>query len=358
MEFSGASIGVVGALRAFPLRSAARRVEEGRGRLHRGLPRGTTMAVFCRSLLSRLDPAAIESRVEQARASVGSVRSENGLMRLMGLLPKPAAGGMARQALLDQSGLGSKTLDLLVLFDAFEHDAEPFSFRDLILARKYAGLEKSGAAWHDIAKSLHGVGPVGSLTALTLQASGDRIVAEDAFSLAELDGQRLLPLDDQADAAEDYFVHAETAEQAGLFAEAAVLYGHCAAVDPSDATAPFNQGNCLRELGDLNTAQLAYATSLKRDPAFVESWFNCAGVLRQLGRPEAARRHLQRAIAIDALYADAIYNLAALDYEMGNFDEAVTGWRRYLELDESSDWARRARAGITLVSQMSRSQAG
>lgn len=78
MEFSGASIGVVGALRAFPLRSAARRIEEGRGRLHRGLPRGTTMAVFCRSLLSRLDPAAIESRVEQARASVGSVRSEMG----------------------------------------------------------------------------------------------------------------------------------------------------------------------------------------------------------------------------------------------------------------------------------------
>jgi tetratricopeptide (TPR) repeat protein len=81
-------------------------------------------------------------------------------------------------------------------------------------------------------------------------------------------------------------------------------------------------------------------------------------VLRQLGRPEAARAHLQRAVAVDPAYADAIYNLAALDYEMGNLDEAVAGWRRYLELDDSSDWARRARSGITLVSQMPRSQAG
>jgi tetratricopeptide (TPR) repeat protein len=171
---------------------------------------------------------------------------------------------------------------------------------------------------------------VGSLTALSLQSSGDRIVAEYAFSLAELDGQRLLPLDEQADAAEDYFTHAEISEQAGLFVEAAALYAHCAAVDTSDATAPFNQGNCLRE----------------------------ADVLRQLGRPEAARAHLQRAVAVDPAYADAIYNLAALDYEMGNLDEAVAGWRRYLELDDSSDWARRARSGITLVSQMPRSQAG
>lgn len=358
MDFSGASIGIVGALRAFPLRTAARRIAEGGGRLHRGLPRGTTVAVFTRSLLKRLDVSAIEARVDRARADVGAVRSENGLMRRMGLLAKPAPGVTTRQSLLDQSGLSPRTLDLLALFDAFEHDSELFSFRDLILAKKYAGLERSGATWYDIARSLHGVGPVGSLTALTLQAIGDRIMAEDAFSRAELDGQRLLPLEEEPDAAEDYFTHAEAAEAAGMFAEAAVLYGHCAAVDPSDATAPFNQGNCLREGGDLQGAQIAYATSLKRDPTFVESWFNCADVLRQLGRQDAARLHLQRAVAIDPAYADALYNLAALDYETGQYEEAVGGWRRYLELDNDSDWAKRARAGIAVVAQRARSQAG
>lgn len=358
MEFSGASIGVVGALKAFPLRTAAFHFAKNGGRMHRGLPRGTTIGVFCHSLLSRQNTAVIEGRVAAARDTIDSLRSEGGLMRLMGLLNPAAPGVMTRQSLLDQSGLGTETLDLLALFDAFEHDIEPFSFRDLILAKKYSGLARSGAGWHDIARSLHVVGPVGSLTALTLQASGDKILSEDAFSLSELNGQRLLPLDDQADAAEDYFSHAEDAEEAGLYAEAAVLYAHCAAVDPSDATAPFNQGNCLRETGDLAGAQRAYAVCLKRDPAFVESWFNCAGVLRDQGRPEAARRHLHQAIVIDPSYADAIYNLAALEFDLGNPAEAASGWRRYLELDGSSEWARRARAGLTLVSQMSRSQAG
>jgi tetratricopeptide (TPR) repeat protein len=352
MDMSGTSIGVVGALRAFPLRAAARRLADRGARVHRGLPRGTTLAVFCPSLLSRLGPHQIETRVADARVGIARLLGENGLMDLMGLRAAPAPGTLSRQSLLDQSGLSEIALDMLALFDAFEHEAEPYSFRDLILAKKYSGLIASGAGWHDIAKSVHAVGPVGSLTALTLEARGEKILALDDHSLAELDGQRLLPLSEQPDEAEDYFSHAEAAERAGLLADAATLYAHCAALDASDATAPFNQGNCLRELDELEAALLAYATSLKRDPAFVESWFNCGGVLRDLGRLGTARVHLARAIAIDPTYADAVYNLAALDYDTGDLDAAAAGWRRYLELDDSSDWARRARAGITLVAQM------
>ena len=79
------------------------------------------------------------------------------------------------------------------LFDAFEHHAEPFSFRDVILAKKYAGLVAGGASWSAIARSVHQIGPVGSLTALTLHSAGaEKILARDAQSLTELDGQRLL----------------------------------------------------------------------------------------------------------------------------------------------------------------------
>ena len=42
MHASGESYGVVGALRAFPLRLAARRVQALGGRLHRSVTRGTT----------------------------------------------------------------------------------------------------------------------------------------------------------------------------------------------------------------------------------------------------------------------------------------------------------------------------
>jgi len=353
MDLGGTSIGVVGALRAFPLRSAARRIADRGGRLHRGLQRGTSIAVFCRSLLTRLSATEIAERVDGARGAGVTLRSETGFLQLLADAPPPASG-LARQSLLDQSGLAPGSFDLLALFDAFERDCEPFSFRDLILSRKYAGLLATGASWHEIVLSLHGAGPVSALTALSLEARGEKILALDAHSLAELDGQRLLPLGTEEAVVEDYFSHAEAAEDAGLFVEASTLYAHCAALDPGDATSPFNEGNCRREVGDLGGALLAYARSIKRDALLIEAWTNAAGVLRALGRIAAAREHLHRAIAIDPDYADAIYNLAALEYDAGDIDAAAALWRRYLELDDTSDWARRARAGLVLAAQMRR----
>ncbi|GLQ54775.1 tetratricopeptide repeat protein [Devosia nitrariae] len=352
MRKSGESYGVVGALSAFPLRLAARHVQRLGGRLHRTVTRGTTVAVFGRTLLARQDEAEIERRVAAARAGRTRLLSENEFLREVGSLPAPAPANIGRQSLLDQSGLAAETLDLLTLFDAFENHVEPYSFRDAILARKYMGLVAGGASWSAIARSVHQIGPVGSLTALTLQAGGDKILARDAHSFTELDGQRLLALEEPTDEAEDYFIHAEIAEAAELFGDAARLYEHCAALDQTDATAPFNLGNCLRHTNELEAAAHAYVTALKRDPLFVEAWFNFGGLLRDMGRTEAARDHLRKAVEIDPGYADAIYNLAALEYDTGNLAAARDWWQRYLELDGTSEWARRARAGIGLVHRL------
>lgn len=355
MTAHGESYGVIGALKALPLRLAARRVDAMGGRLHRSLMRGTTVAVFGRNLLLRSDAATIEAKVAAAREAGVRLLSENGLLRAMSTLPALPPATISRDAVLDQSRLDASVFDLLALFDAFEHHAEPFSFRDVILARKYAGLLASGADWHAIARAVHSIGPVGSLTALTLDVAGpDRIVVRDAQSRAELNGQRLLPLEDPVEDAEDYFGHAEVAEEAELFAEAARLYAHCVAIDPTDATAAFNLGNCLRRLGDLDAALEAYATALKRDPLFVEAWFNQGGVLREMGRIAAARQHLETAVRIDPTYADAAYNLGALEYEAGDLRAARQYWLRYLEHDSTSDWARRARAGVGLADRLAR----
>lgn len=357
MQLSGESFGVVGALRAFPLRLAVRRVEGLGGRLHRSVTRGTTTVVFGRALLSTSNQLEIEQRVDRARPR--RLLSENGFLRALGTLPPVAASNLLRQSILDQSGLSEAVLDLLALFDGFEHDREPFSFRDLILARKYAGLVAGGASWSAIARSVHQIGPVGSLTALTLHAQGSqKIFARDAQSVSELDGQRLLPMPDVDAEAEDYFGLAETAEAAELFAEAATLYAHCSAIDPADATSAFNLGNCLRTIGALDEAANAYATALKRDPLFAEAWFNYGGLLRDLGKTDAARHHLARAIELDGDYADAIYNLGALEYDVGQLAAARAWWRRYLQLDATSDWARRARAGIAVADQQLRKTAG
>ncbi|MDR3473509.1 MAG: tetratricopeptide repeat protein [Devosia sp.] len=348
MRISGATIGIEGALAAFPRRLAAREVSRQGGQLRRGMTRRTGMVVFGRGLLTHVDDTTIETRRRTVLAAGATPLSENGFLRLLGSRESPANAGLSRQALLDQSGLAAETFDLLALFDAFEADTEPFAFRDLILARKYAGLVAGGAGWGAIVRSVHRSGPVASLTALSLHTEGEgAIYARHGARLAELDGQHLLPLDEPDDAAaEEFFEAAEEAEGDRRFADAAAFYGRCLALDPGDSVAAYNRANCQRELGEIDAAAHGYAQAIKLDPDFVEAWFNYAGLLKTRGQIEAARTHLERAVAIDPDYGDAVYNLATLEYSTGDLGAARRWWSRYLELDQSSEWARLARRGI------------
>ncbi|MER8883592.1 tetratricopeptide repeat protein [Mesorhizobium sp. M0074] len=360
---AGTVFGIVGALAAFPLRLAAREVERQHGELRRGVTRRTTHVVLGRMLLARADDAEIERRVVTERAAGRKLVSENGFLRLLGLMKAPEASALSRQSLIDQSRLTGEDLDLLSLFDAFEHDCEPYSFRDLILARKYAGLVAGGASWGAIARSVHRSGPVASLTAKSL-AVGSQHGRADAIYLeggqSELDGQLLFDLGTQDDdTLEELFADAEAAEGAEDHEQAAALYRRCLAIDPSDAIAAFNRANCLRAAGHAAEAAHDYARAIKLDPGFVEAWFNLAGLMSEEGRVASARRHLLKAIALDPNYADAVFNLARLEFDAGNLAEARRRWVRYLELDPNSEWARTAAKGIQFVDlQLARMSAG
>jgi tetratricopeptide (TPR) repeat protein len=349
----GASFGLIGAHSAFPRRHLARAVEAAGGRLQRGTSRRTTHAVFGRTLLHRRDGSKIAVTAAAERAAGRRLLSENGLLRGLGLLPAEAAQ-LSRSTLVEQSGLSADDLDLLALFDAFEHDAEPFSFRDLILARKYAGLIAGGAGWCAIARSVHraacGGGSPASLTARSLQVGGGRVIhARIGDRLSELDGQLLLDLGPEPEDADALFAAAEAAEEAGDHARAAALYARCLALDPGDAIAAFNRANCLAAAGLAAEAEADYSRALRRDPAFVEAWFNLACLLAGQGRTDAARRHLERAVAVDPDYADAVYNLAAHAFDAGDLAAARRWWARYLELDPGSDWGRTAARGLKLI---------
>ncbi|KAB2866428.1 MAG: O-linked GlcNAc transferase, partial [Bauldia sp.] len=240
---AGASYGLLGALAAFPRRLARREVECQGGVLRRGLTRRTTHAVFGRRLLERLPDEAIAAHFDAAVAAGAVPLSENGFRRALGLLPGAAAGSLSRQALLDQSGLAPRSFDLLALFDAFEHDAEPFSFRDAVLAKSYARLAAAGAGWGAIARSAHRAGKVTSLTALALHAGeDDAIYRRHGEALTEIDGQHLLPLAADDDDADELFEAAEAAEAAGEPARAAALYARYLGREPTDAVAAFKEG--------------------------------------------------------------------------------------------------------------------
>lgn len=359
MRKPDSTVGIVGGLSAFPRRLAAKAVAGKGWRLRRGVTRHTSRMVLGRTLLDKFTDAEIEQRIATLRESGATLISENGFLRWLGLLSAPDQSNLSRQSLLDQSKIDGRMFDLLALFDAFEHDAEPFSFRDLILSRKYAGLLAGGATWGAIARSVHRSGPVASLTAMSLHPGGPkRIHALFGDDRAELDGQRLLALAPIEDESEEYFSLAEAAEAAGLYAEAAVLYGHCLSIDPNDSVAAYNRANCLKAANDNSEAANAYMQAIKRDPDFVEAWFNYAGLLREEGKIAIARQHLETAIDIDPDYADAIYNLATLEYDAGNLGEARRWWVRYLELDQDSDWAKTASRGIAYADLHSRKSAG
>jgi tetratricopeptide (TPR) repeat protein len=351
MTVSGQTFGIVGALAAFPRRLAAREVERQHGHLRRGVTRRTSHLVFGRGLLTKASEAEIEARFDTETGHGRCFLSENGFLRMLGLMASPAASALTRQALIDQSRLSARNFDFLSLFDAFEHAAEPYSFRDLILARKYAGLIASGATWCAIARSVCRSRSVASLTALSLHHEGsDTIYVRDAKGLSELDGQLLFDLEVPDDAElEELFSLAEAAEEDGLYDEAAAAYQRCLAIDPTDSVAAFNRANCLKAGGRQLEAAHEYARAIKLDPTFVEAWFNLAGLMSDRGRNDAARRHLQTAIELDGDYADAIFNLAKLEFDAGNLSEARRRWARYLELDNDSEWARTAARGVQFV---------
>lgn len=352
ISVAGRTFGIVGALAAFPRRLVAREVERRHGRLRSGVTRQTTHVVFGRKLLERDGEARIKARVDLERQAGRQLISENGFLRLLGLVQAPATASLSRRSLLDQSGLAEPEFALLSLFDAFEHDHEPYSFHDLILAKKYGELISGGASWSAIARSVHrSSGPVTSLTSLSLEADGrDGIYARLGERLSELDGQLLLPMERADDAEQEaLFELAEAAEAEGQYEEAATLYGKCLALDPGDSVAAFNRANCLRALGQEEDAQRAYLLALKIDPDFVEAWFNLADLSKGMGQTDSARKYLLQAIALDGLYADAVYNLAALEFESGRLAEARGWWRRYLELDGNSEWARNAAKGVHFI---------
>lgn len=349
---AGTTFGILGPLAAFPQRLAAREIARKDGVLRRAIGRRTSHVIVGRRFLAKADDAAIERRIESARQAGKALISENGLLRRLGLMREAESPAMPRRSLLDQSGLGGHDFDLLALFDAFEHDREPFSFRDLILARKYAGLIAAGATWGTVARSVHrSPDPVAALTAVSLHAGRpDAVYARRGDALSELDGQMLLPIDDPGgDQLEDLFAAAEEAEDEGRFEEAAALYRRCLVIDPLDSTAAFNCATCLYTAGRTAEAKAEYLRTIKLDPGFVEAWFNFACMLSGNGETDAARRYFVTAIGLDPDYADAVYNLATLEFDAGRLAEARRWWTRYLELDRTSDWARNARRGIRYI---------
>jgi tetratricopeptide (TPR) repeat protein len=116
--------------------------------------------------------------------------------------------------------------------------------------------------------------------------------------------------------------------------------------DPTDASAPFNLGNLLREFSRNAEAEAAFRAATRADPTFAEAWYNLSDLLDQQGRSEAAIECLRTALEVEPDFADAIFNLALLLQRRNEYAKAANYWRRYLANDCQSEWAARARRSL------------
>jgi tetratricopeptide (TPR) repeat protein len=223
-----------------------------------------------------------------------------------------------------------------------------FSFQDLVLLRTAAGLQAARIPSRRVSEALDRLRrelPRGrSLSELRIVAEADRIVVHDDgaawnplsgqyhldFTVAEL-GERVARLAPRSAAvadAEHPSLDASGWYEAGLEleayapAEARAAYERALKLDPRHADAHVNLGRILHQDGDPRGAEAHYRDALGLGPHATAA-YDLGVVLEDLGRGEEAAREYERAIEWNPDLADAHYNLARLLESRGDTQAAI-----------------------------------
>ncbi len=360
MSFNRKTITLIGRLGEMTQRAAAEAVAAKGGRVSRGVTRRTRIAVVGHGAYTLMDSGVLETRIEHAQGVGARCISENTFLRKLGKGPalEPIERAITPDLMARQTGLDEGTIATLMLFDVFDTDNGMAGFRDLVAAREIARLLKEGADLPDIIASVFAMrrrDPGRSLSQVKLtHSASDGIVQRIGDRHADLDGQMQLPMPGAATnpSVDELFEAAEIAEEDGDYFDAESLYLRCLDLDRNDAVIAFNLGNVEREQGKLREARFFFQHALSSDPNYVEALYNLADVLDKEGKRAEAKEYLAKAIKKDKNYADAIFNLAQFQFRDSEYADAMAGYERYLQLDETSEWSKIARQTLMLCRQM------
>jgi tetratricopeptide (TPR) repeat protein len=124
---------------------------------------------------------------------------------------------------------------------------------------------------------------------------------------------------------------------------AAIAYHKALDGDSTLAAAHTNLGALLYRRGDLTAARTHFEEALRLDPEQPEARYNFANLCEDLGEHERALTEWLRVVGACPEFADAHFNLAQALAEDGAKDLAKSHLQKYLALDDSGEWAERAR---------------
>jgi tetratricopeptide (TPR) repeat protein len=313
-----------------------RRLESLSARAGLTLTRGTVNAdaiVLGHNMAGRAVTDRGELRLDFRRKPDVRLMSERSFRSRVGLkFAAPADGCYSEDQVTKHAGLNGLQLQTLALFDVLAPVDGHYCYADLVAARAAARLSASGVKFPKVIAA-----------ALALERRGERLssvrLAEAPWgevlqvlegTLAEIDGQLLLPLEGPDLDADGAFALAEESEREADLASARRWYELAARLDVTDPVIPFNLGNVLDELGLAREAEFAYRQAIARGPDMADAWFNLGVLQEKTGREAQALSSYERAFAIDPTYADALHNAALLLFRERKFAAAIDFLERIL----------------------------
>jgi hypothetical protein len=261
--------------------------------------------------------------------------------------PAEAKGTVPLATALPGTGLRRDDAEILTAFDLAHLSGDACRFRDVGVFRTAGDLlfkTRSMAEVVTIMTRARDRAPLGRHK-VVLTRTGVPILQWDDGQTT-LEGQGVLPLDEDHASLDDLFEAASIAEANDALDEAVRLYDLCSRADRKDPIAPYNLGNIRLSQGAHDAAALAYQQALARDARFVEARYNLAKALEAAGKTQAASDELDRVLAADPTHPDAMFNLAQLRMQAGELGAAATLYERYLALDPPDEWAATARKAI------------
>jgi tetratricopeptide (TPR) repeat protein len=344
-------VGFTGRLASMKREEAFALVRQKGGSPRRGVTRKTRVLVVGQLGWPLLPDGRLANSLQLAKTYRVEIASEQRFLEWTGrVIPREQVRPYESGQIASLSGLPLDVVELLTAFGLLDCRDGRYGFRDLASARQLAGLLASRVKLSAITKSLqkiHDWLPEASLANLKLYpASSDTLLVEYMKGRLDTAGQFVLPVEESKEDADALFEQAQAAERAQDTATAKRLYEKVVRMDPSDPTAAFNLGNLLRGSGQKVEAETAYRSAIKADARFAEAWYNLADLLDEQGQLDKAIACLIRAVDAEPNYADALFNLGLLHQREDKPAAAAAYWRRYLALDNSSDWAARAKQAL------------
>jgi hypothetical protein len=317
------------------------------GAVARDLTRRSDLLVIGAQATALIDSGALGVRLLAARERGVPVRGERSFAAEL------AGDDVARDAALPlatglaATGLTPSDIDTLAAFDLVVVEGDRCRFGDAGVFRTASELIQHGRTRADVVRILaraRDLAPKGRHR-IVLTGAGEAALEWDD-GMTSLEGQGLLPLDEDHAGVDDLFEAAAIAEADGELDRAAHLYDMCARADRGDAIAPYNYANIRLAQGAHDDAALAYQRALARDEGLVEARYNLAQALEAAGKMDAAADELVGVLEADPAYADAVFNLAQLRMNAGEMGAAMALYERYLSLGPPAAWAATARKAI------------